>query len=151
MEMNQEELQKLIRKIILEQLGSKGNAGKRTTPDGLISVDVPSWNVTEDDKMDTGNPNDEVYTKDFFSLDESPRLGAGLMVMKESTFDWTLNYDEVDYVIDGELQVVGKHGTATADKGQMILIPKGSQIKFSAPKYARFVYITYPADWENQK
>lgn len=151
MEMNQEELQKLIKSIILEQLGSKDNAGKSTTPDGLISVNVPFWNVTKDDKMDTGNPSDEVYTKDFFSLDESPRLGAGLMVMKESTFDWTLNYDEVDYVIDGELQVVGKHGTSTAHKGQMILIPKGSQIKFSAPKYARFVYITYPADWENQK
>lgn len=151
MEMSQEELKKLIRNAVLEQLGSSYNAGKNITPNGLISVNVPSWNVTEEDKMDTGNPSDEVYTKDFFSLDESPRLGAGLMVMKESTFDWTLNYDEVDYVIDGHLEVIGKDGTAKADKGQMILIPKGSKIKFSAPKYARFVYITYPADWENQK
>lgn len=151
MDMNQEELKELIKKIIVEQVSSNHDAGKNITPDGLISVDVPSWNVTEEDKMDTGNPNDKVYTKDFFTLDESKRLGAGLMVMKESTFDWTLNYDEVDFVIDGHLEVVGKNGTAKADKGQLIHIPKGSKIKFSAPKYARFIYVTYPADWENQK
>ncbi|MDW5473931.1 ethanolamine utilization protein EutQ [Limosilactobacillus reuteri] len=151
MKMSQEDLKKLIETVVMEQLGPNSVTGKNITPDGLISVNVPSWNVTEEDKMDTGNPADEVYTKDFFNLSESPRLGAGLMVMKESTFDWKLNYDEVDYVIDGELAVIGKSGTAKAHKGQMILIPKGSQIKFSAPKYARFVYITYPADWENQK
>lgn len=151
MDLDQEELKKLVKKIILEQVSSSHTGGKNITPDGLISVDVPAWNVSEEDKMDTGNPNDKVYTKDFFSLDESKRLGAGLMVMKESTFDWTLNYDEIDYVIDGHLEVVGKNGTAKADKGQLIHIPKGSKIKFSAPDYARFIYVTYPADWENQK
>lgn len=151
MQMDQEELKSLIRNIILEQLKSLDITDKNKTQDGLITVDIPSWNVSEEDRMDTGNPNDEVYTKDFFSLDESKRLGAGLMVMKKSTFDWTLNYDEIDYVIDGYLEVVGKNGTAKADKGQIILIPKESQIKFSAPDYARFMYVTYPADWESQK
>lgn len=151
MQMDQGELKSLIRNIILEQLKSLDITDKNKTQDGLITVDIPSWNVSEEDRMDTGNPNDEVYTKDFFNLDESKRLGAGLMVMKQSTFDWTLNYDEIDYVIDGHLEVVGKNGTAKADKGQIILIPKGSQIKFSAPDYARFMYVTYPADWESQK
>ncbi|MDR3321267.1 MAG: hypothetical protein LBS93_02375 [Synergistaceae bacterium] len=32
----------------------------------------------------------------------------------------------------------------------MLFIPKDSAIEFSAPDYAKFVYVTYPADWSNQ-
>lgn len=146
MNIDRAQIEAIVRKIVTEKLSVK----KTITPDGLVSIDLPAWDVSEDDRMDTGNPTDQVYTKDFFDLEESPRLGAGLMVMKNSTFDWTLNYDEVDYVIDGTLKVIGKNGTATANAGQIILIPKGSKIKFSVEDAARFIYITYPADWANQ-
>lgn len=146
MNIDREQIEALVRQIVTEKLSIK----KTLTPDGLVSIDLPAWNVSEDDRMDTGNPSDQVYTKDFFDLTESPRLGAGLMVMKDSTFDWTLNYDEVDYVIDGTLKVIGQNGTASANAGQLILILKGSKIKFSAETSARFIYITYPADWANQ-
>ena len=33
---------------------------------------------------------------------------------------------------------------------QELLIPKGSEIHFSAPDYAKFLYFTYPADWQAQ-
>jgi ethanolamine utilization protein EutQ len=147
MNIDRRQIEAIVQQVVLEKL----HINKTTTPDGLITVDVPQWDVDEANRMDTGNPNDRVYTKDFFNLKESSRLGAGLMVMEKSTFDWTLNYDEVDYVISGQLSVIGKNGTATANPGQIILIPKGSQIKFSAPNEARFIYITYPADWESQK
>lgn len=146
MELNREVLEKIVREVVLQSMGQD----KQATTDHLMSVNLPAWEVTEADRLDTGNPMDQVYTKDFFTLKESPRLGAGLMVMKETTFDWHLEYDEIDYVIDGHLEVVGKNGTVKADKGQIILIPKGSSIKFSVPDYARFMYVTYPADWENQ-
>ncbi|HIW71448.1 MAG TPA: ethanolamine utilization protein EutQ [Candidatus Levilactobacillus faecigallinarum] len=146
MNIDRSQIEEIVRRVVAAQMGNT----KTATPDGLITIDLPDWNVSEADRMDTGNPDDQVYTKDFFDLTESPRLGAGLMVMKKSTFDWTLNYDEVDYVISGTLSVIGKNGTATAKPGQIILIPKGSQIKFSAPEEARFVYITYPADWADQ-
>jgi len=146
MNIDRAQIEEIVREIVTEKLSVK----KSITPDGLVSIDLPAWDVSEDDRMDTGNPTDQVYTKDFFDLKESPRLGAGLMVMDHSTFDWTLNYDEVDYVIDGTLKVIGKNGTATANAGQIILIPKGSKIKFSVEDKARFIYITYPADWANQ-
>ena len=46
--------------------------------------------------MDTGNPLDRVYTRDLFTLQESPRLGVGVMEMTDTTFPWTLRYDEID-------------------------------------------------------
>ena len=72
------------------------------------------------------------------------------MEMDHSSFDWTLNYDEVDYVIEGRLEILKDGRKITADKGEVILIPKGSSITFSTPDFTRFLYVVYPADWANQ-
>lgn len=151
MEVNQGAIEAMIRDIIMEKIGSGTlNLTKNKLPDGVISVKVPMIQVSEDDRMNTGKSGDIVYTKDLFSLEESPRLGCGIMEMKETTFDWTLNYDEIDYVMEGTLNIVMNGKTVAADAGELVLIPKGSSIKFSVPNYARFIYVTYPADWANQ-
>lgn len=92
-----------------------------------------------------------VYLTDIVSLDESPRLGAGVMEMDHTSFAWTLNYDEFDYIIDGTLEVIVDGVKTVGNKGDIMLIPKGSSIIFSAPEFARFVYFVYPADWATQK
>ena len=116
----------------------------------VLSLDLPQVQVTDADRLDTGNPRDRVWTHDLLTLSQSPRLGAGLMVMENTTFPWHLTYDEIDYVIEGALTVHTQSGSVAAGPGQVIFIPKGSQIQFSAPEYARFLYVTYPADWQNQ-
>ncbi|MGX9754939.1 cupin domain-containing protein [Clostridioides difficile] len=147
-------LEVLVRQIIEEKLnGSKNGVDFNRNKDisGITSIKLPKVKVDESNRLDTGNPNDIVYTKDLFTLEESPRLGCGIMEMKETTFDWTLNYDEVDYIIEGTLDILIDGRKITASEGELILIPKGSSIKFSVPNYARFIYVTYPADWESQK
>ena len=69
--------------------------------------------------------------------------------MENTTFPWHLTYDEIDYV-KRERSPSTPSGSVTAGPGQVIFIPKDSQIQFSAPEYARFLYVTYPADWQNQ-
>ena len=145
-EMNQEMLEKLIRKLVMENLMPTNNVD----PSGILSIKLPEIEVAEEDLLDTGNPADIVYTKDLVSLQESPRLGCGLMVMKDTTFDWTLEYDEVDYIISGQLDVVIDGRTISAKAGEIIFIPKSSSIKFSVTGDARFIYVTYPADWQSQ-
>ncbi|MGX7351515.1 ethanolamine utilization protein EutQ [Enterococcus canis] len=145
-ELNREMIEILVRQIVTEKL----NPAKHIDPSGIASVKLPLLEVSEEDRLDTGNPNDIVYTKDLFSLAESPRLGAGLMVMKDTTFDWKLDYDEIDYVISGQLDIHIDGRTVSAGPGELILIPKGSQIQFSVTGDARFIYVTYPADWQAQ-
>jgi ethanolamine utilization protein EutQ len=72
------------------------------------------------------------------------------MEMKETTFDWTLRYDEMDYIIEGTLDILIDGEKITGNAGDMIYIPKDSKIQFSAPKYAKFFYVTYPANWAEQ-
>jgi len=138
--MNKELLEELIRKVIKEELGKTEQAESEYKQMDKSGVGVVKLNqMRKRVKMDTGNPKDQVTTTDLFTLQESPRLGAGLMEMKETTFPWTLTYDEIDYIIEGR-KVVG-------EAGDVILIPKNSKIEFSAPNYAKFLYFVYPANW----
>ncbi len=154
MDIDRSTLENLIKQIIVEKLSGESSHqvdySRQVTSSGVMSVKVPTVKVDESNRLDTGVPSDVVYTKDLFTLQESPRLGCGVMEMKATTFDWTLNYDEIDYVIEGSLSVIINGETVTAHAGELILIPKGSSIKFSVPNYARFIYVTYPADWAGQ-
>lgn len=146
MELDKNVLEQVVSKIVTELM--KGNCG-REQADGVISVPLPLIRVTEEDRMDTGKKDDVVYTKDLFDLQESPHLGCGLMEMDHTIFDWTLNYDEIDYVVEGTLTIWKNGKKVTAKAGEIILIPRGSSIQFQAEEYARFLYVTYPADWAN--
>lgn len=142
-EMNRAAIEAIVREVIAQVMGGGDDCPVK-------KVAVPRLDVTEEHRMDTGNPRDRVWTRDLFTLKESPRLGCGLMVMEETTFPWTLNYDEIDYVIEGELSILMDGKRVTAGPGEIILIPKGSSIQFSVPGKARFLYFVYPANWQEQ-
>ncbi|MCA5013493.1 MULTISPECIES: AraC family ligand binding domain-containing protein [unclassified Enterococcus] len=140
----------LVREVLTEQLLKSEDQTKMVDPSGILSIKLPQLDVSEEDRLDTGNPEHKVYCKDLVTLKESPRLGCGLMVMEDTTFDWLLEYDEVDYIIEGQLDVRIDGRTVSAGPGEILLIPKGSAIQFSVTGKARFVYVTYPADWQKQ-
>ena len=138
--MERNRLEEIIRQVLLEHLGG-----------GVQAVKVPAITVTEAHRMNTGNPGDQVYTRDLFTLEQSPRLGVGIMEMTDTTFPWTLNYDEMDYVVEGRLDILCNGQKVSAGPGELIHIPQGSEIQFSVTGHARFLYFVYPADWQNQQ
>ena len=141
--MNRETIEAIVRQVVMQLMGEKDDCPVK-------KIAVPSLSVTQEHRMDTGNPADRVWTRDLFTLEESPRLGCGLMVMERTTFPWTLNYDEIDYVIEGQLRILIDGKCVTAGPGEVILIPKGSSIQFSVKDKARFLYFVYPANWQQQ-
>lgn len=138
--MDREQIKELLREILAEQ---------KNCPVKLVRL--PEVRIEESDRLDTGDRSHRVYTHDVLSLTESPRLGCGIMEMEQTAFPWTLQYDEIDYVISGSLTVLWEDHRITAGPGEMILIPKGSSISFSVEDHARFLYVTYPANWQEQK
>ena len=113
-------LETIIRKVVEQELGKNGNTFEKYMDKS--GVGVVKARTVKPEKFDTGNPNDKVYLTDVFSIDESERLSCGVMEMEESTFDWTLNYDEVDYVIEGTLEIIIDGRKVTGNKGDIILI-----------------------------
>ena len=146
MEPDKQALSDLIRNIIREELAGilSGNPGRHADPSGVIGVDARKAEL-EDFPFPTEAKR--VKLKDLFTVEESPRLGAGIMEMEKTSLDWTLTYDEVDYVISGALEIIIDGRKVRAEAGEVVYIPKNTSITFSAPEYAKFLYVVYPANW----
>jgi ethanolamine utilization protein EutQ len=139
-------IEEIVRKVLLEMgKGPKEDFVKETDRSGVAVIKTET---VHPGKFDTGKEGDQVYLKDVLTVEESPRLGCGVMEMDTSTFDWTLKYDEVDYIIEGRLEIIIGDRKVVGEKGDIIFIPKNTSIKFSAPGHTRFLYVVYPANWE---
>lgn len=136
--MENHKLEALVRQVVEEVLGAGG----------VKKITVPAISVTEGDRLNTGNPKDQVYTHDLFTPKESPRLGAGVMEITDSRFPWRLDYDEMDYVLEGRLTIHSGGISQSAGPGELIYIPKGSSIEFDSTGHCRFLYFVYPAEWQ---
>ena len=144
------DLEALIRKIVAEQMANTKNDFQKSVDKESGVLCVKAATVTPE-PFDTGKKGDQVFITDVVNLEESPRLGFGVMEMKEgSAFDWTLRYDEVDSIIEGTLDILIDGRKVTATKGDILFIPQNSSITFSTPDAARFMFVTYPADWASQ-
>ena len=89
--------------------------------------------------------------KDVVTSGDGSPMSAGYMSLERGGFPWTLTYDEIDIVLEGELVITRGQEAARGLAGDVLFIPRGSSIEFSTPTSVRFVYVTYPADWEQQK
>ena len=149
--MDEKSLRDMVRSVVLEILEEENVSMSRDVEpkSGVMSV-KGSTIKTEPFPFDIGPAGRGVFLKDIVSLEESPRIGIGFMEMRESSFPWTLRYDEADYIIEGTLDIIVNGRTIRGNAGDVLFIPKDSSIEFSAPHYAKFMYVTYPADWSNQ-
>lgn len=94
----------------------------------------------------------EVRLRDVVTQGDGSPMAAGYMALDATqpgggVFPWTLTYDEVDIVLEGELVITRGDEQVRGGPGDVIFIPKGSAITFGTPSYARFVYVAHPANW----
>ncbi len=92
----------------------------------------------------------QVNTVDVVTADDGAPVAAGYMSITKGSFPWTLTYDEVQIVLEGELHLGGDAGGKIGRPGDVLYVPKGSSITFGTPSWAKFVYVTFPANWEDQ-
>lgn len=92
-------------------------------------------------------PEMDVRLLDVVTAEHGLPIAAGVMSLRAGSFPWTLDYDEVEYVIEGELHITTAEKKVVGRPGDVIAVPKGSSITFGTPSWAKFLYVTYPADW----
>lgn len=86
---------------------------------------------------------------DVITAADGAPIAAGFMAWSQSFFPWTLDYDEIDLVLEGELHIRCDGQTYIGKVGDVLYIPKGSAIEFGTPSTVRFFYVTYPANWQS--
>jgi len=95
-------------------------------------------------------PGTNVWLKDVVMTQDRSPMGAGYMSLYKGEMQWTLTYDEIDIVLEGELVITRGAEQVRGKTGDVIYIPKGSSITFGTPNWTRFVYVVFPVNW-NEK
>ena len=95
-------------------------------------------------------PGTNVWLKDVVVTQDRSPMGAGYMSLDKGEMQWTLTYDEIDIVLEGELVITRGSEQVRGKTGDVIYIPKGSSITFCTPNWTRFVYVVFPVNW-NEK
>jgi ethanolamine utilization protein EutQ len=147
MNISEEIIREIVEKVLRETLGLEGpeSFDKEKDPSGILRV------KTETVKTVPFGGQPGVSLQDIVTLEEAPRMGAGIMELDNTSFEWTLTYDEYDMVIDGILEIEINGRIITGYPGDIIYIPKNSHIHFQTPSKARFAYFVYPADWQQKQ
>ncbi len=98
---------------------------------------------------DVGHPEMNIQLSDIITAANRSPMAAGFMTWNKGFFPWTLDYYEIDLVIDGQLEIRTEGRNIIGNKGDVIYIPKGNSIFFGSPSYAKTFYVTFPAEWES--
>jgi ethanolamine utilization protein EutQ len=143
MNISEELIKEIVEKVMSESLKvhTKADFEKQIDPSGILRIKTETVKTKPFEK--TG-----VTLQDIVTLEEAPRMGAGIMELDQTSFEWTLTYDEYDMVIDGVLEIEIDGRVITGYPGDILYIPKNSHIHFQTPSKARFAYFVYPADWQ---
>ncbi|WP_372679692.1 hypothetical protein [Desulfosarcina sp.] len=100
--------------------------------------------------LDVGRPEMDIRLADVITGAHGSPMAAGFMTWKKGSFPWSLDYDEIDFVIDGQLEIRMGSQVVIGNPGDVIHIPRGCDIFFGSPSFARVFYVTFPANWETQ-
>lgn len=136
-QLQSDEIKSIVRKVLDDVLKPVCPDPKPKHVDGE-KVNIPPF--------DTGNPQQKIGLIDVVTSREA-NLAAGFMTFDHSELPWYMTYDEVNYVLEGEYVLKIENEIFKAKPGDVIYIPKGKNVVFSSPTFAKVFYVTYPANW----
>jgi ethanolamine utilization protein EutQ (cupin superfamily) len=92
---------------------------------------------------------DYVAKVNFFYISEDKKVCIGYWEAPEGWFDFSLNaFNETDYIIDGELDIISNSETFKAKSGDCVLLKDGDKVRFSIKKLVKAIFFIYPVTKE---
>ena len=73
-------------------------------------------------------------------------LGTGFGRFTDAVIPWTVKYDEILLVVEGEVTVETNRGDFKAGPNDCIWLPKGTELTYRA-KSALVFYAIHPVNW----
>lgn len=138
----------LIKKTIATQsvAATSSTLSKNVVPQKIKHV---ASNTIQMGIFSEAGAENEVGIADVITSEDNSPMAGGFMAWKNCFFPWTLNYDEIDLVLEGELHIRHEEQIVVGKVGDVLFIPKGSKIEFGTPTSVRFFYVAHPANWQD--
>ena len=115
-----------------------GHPGQSTAIQHITPQDLPMERLT------IAGDDSDVRFGEVVTRPPGFPMSSGVVTIAKGQLPWHLDYDEVVYVIEGELHITAAGELIIASAGDVILITKGSEVIYSSPLWTKFFYITYP-------
>ena len=93
-----------------------------------------------------GNAPGQVGMAEAMGAADGGQLAAGYIQWEKSSFNRTVESPEVCIVIEGELQLKVGGETLSANAGDMLYLPKGAEVLYSAPGKVRLACVNTSKD-----
>jgi ethanolamine utilization protein EutQ (cupin superfamily) len=84
-------------------------------------------------------------------------LGTYFMVFHtdDHSDPWTVQYEETMYVIEGQARLIvlqdGSESDLVGDPGDLIVLPKGSTVRYGAAAGTRLLLSISPVNWRDRR
>ena len=89
---------------------------------------------------------DQAAAAQVCGTEDMSELASGYGRLTNARFPWTIKYDEILIVLEGELTVHTNGTSLTAGQFDSIWLPKGTSLEYEAEN-ALIVYAIHPANW----
>ncbi|NLG98738.1 MAG: DUF861 domain-containing protein [Chloroflexi bacterium] len=139
-------LEGLVRQVVEAVLArmADGNGSAEQTPVKRVAAQSVQMQPFP---FEINRPEMDVQLVDVITAEHGSPMAAGFLSFHKGSFPWTLNYDEIEFVLEGEIHIGTAQGTVIGKPGDVLYIPKGTQITFGTNSWAKILYVTYPAEW----
>ncbi len=131
-----EKLETLVRQVATAHL-SKSAAPRKHNPDQVVTqtggVCFIKGNMIPGDISGPIPVEEKVMVADAFKCSEDSTLAGGYMEWSKASFNRSVDNNEINIVIDGELHLSVDGQTSVVEQGDMVYLPKGTQVTYSAP------------------
>lgn len=130
----------LVAKIVREVIASL----PQYRPTGIVKEEDPSGL-----KLVRGSSVRREPVTEIFTAEESPSLCAGFMTLDKTSTRRNLTHEEIDYIVEGTLDITINGKTYRGKPGDVIYIPGDSSITFSSCEEVKLFFVTHPANRPN--
>lgn len=86
----------------------------------------------------------------YIGLDKSSTIGCAASIFDGCSIPWTVQYDEVIYVVEGSFHMPTGHVTHEACAEELLWVPAGTAIRYEG-KRANVYTTIYPLDWRSRQ
>jgi ethanolamine utilization protein EutQ len=98
-----------------------------------------------------GVEGEQAQIRPVVGTDVSDSMAAGLCRFTRTRFAWQLTYDECIHVLEGRMEVRREgEPPLVADAGEVIHLPRGSDVEYVIADRCVLFYAAYPVDWQER-
>lgn len=101
---------------------------------------VVRGNTVQMETLETGQPGTKAFYQEVAG---DGAVHTGFLTIEASRFDWTIECEEHNYIIEGSVSITVDGKVFTANAGDVLYFPKGTKVVWDAAGKVKIFYATH--------